>query len=294
MNKMLRNLAASLLWAATMVSAAPYDSTYDQAAGYGVETLENRVEKLEKRLSGQALAKMLGDMEKLQSEVLKLRGELEKADHELERLKKQQKDDYTSMDQRLQQVMATQSVMQTQMQVAAPASAAPPSSPDASSQGLEPSTENPAQNAAPTLPGSAPVEPVPPPVPVPPREIAYQKAFATLKEGRYADAIKEFKSFMAAYPSGEFSDNAQYWLAEAHYVTKDYGAARVAFDNVIKGFPQSTKLADAMLKIGFIDYERADYSAARAALMDVAKRYPNSSAAKLAEKRLDRMQQEGH
>lgn len=293
MNKMSRILSALLLLpAGTAVSAAPYDNTYDQAAGYGVETLENRVEKLEKKFSGQALPRMLGDMEKLQSEVLKLRGELEKADHELERLKKQQKDDFAGVEERLQQVIANQSVMQAQMQAAAAtaAPAAPAAVPvDGTGQTPDPSAQQAAVNPTASPTGQV----APPPAPPPSREVAYQKAFATLKEGKYGEAIKEFKSFMGAYPNGEFSDNAQYWLAEAYYVTKDYGSSRIAFDQVIKAFPQSGKVADAMLKIGFIDYDRGEYTDARAELADVVKRYPGTSAAKLAEKRLDKMQHEG-
>ncbi|MCU0734172.1 MAG: tol-pal system protein YbgF [Methylotetracoccus sp.] len=289
MRETLCRLSVSLLLAAptAAVLAAPYDDTYDQAAGYGVETLENRVQRLEKKFSGQAMAKMVGDVEKLQSEVLKLRGEVEKAQNELERLRKQHKEDYGNVDQRLQQVITNQSVMQAQLQAAAPPAPPAPAVPvEGGEQAAAPVTDNAAQSP---LPAAAPVESAPPP----PREVAYQKAFTTLKDGKYSDAIKEFKSFMAAYPNGEFSDNAQYWLAEAYYVTKDYGAARIAFEQVVKAFPQSAKVADAMLKVGFIDYDRGQYAEARTALADVVKRYPGSSAAKLAEKRLERMQQEG-
>lgn len=294
MIKSLRSLWLLPVLAApgAMLAAAPYDDTYDQAAGYGVETLENRVAKLEKKLGGQALAKMAGDTEKLQAEVLKLRGELEKAENEVERLKRQHKEDYGNIDQRLQQVIANQSVMQAQLQAAAAAApATPPAAPATAPDGSVPP---PAPTAGADQNSAAPAPPPAAAAPPPPRELAYQKAFGLLKDGRYADAIKDFKGFMGAYPSGEFSDNAQYWLAEAYYVTKDYGAARMAFDQVIKGFPQSAKVADAMMKIGFIDYDRGEYGEARNALSDVVKRYPNSSAARLAEKRLDRMQQEGH
>ncbi len=291
MRESLRRLSVSLLLAApaAVVLAAPYGDTYDQAAGYGVETLENRVQRLEKKFSGQAMAKMVADVEKLQAEVLKLRGELEKTQNELERLRKSHKEDYANLDQRLQQVVANQSVMQAQMQAAAPP--APPTVPvEGGDPAAGPVTDHTVPSPAPSpATPPAPVEAAPPA----PREVAYQKAFATLKDGKYSEAIQEFKNFMTAYPSGEYSDNAQYWLAEAYYVTKDYGAARVAFDQVIKAFPQSAKVADAMLKIGFIDYDRGQYAEARTALADVVKRYPGSSAAKLAEKRLDRMQQEG-
>jgi tol-pal system protein YbgF len=126
------------------------------------------------------------------------------------------------------------------------------------------------------------------------RQAAYQKAFTTLKEGKYTEAIRDFKSFIAAYPSGEFTDNAYYWLGEANYVNRDFSAARDNFRKLTKDFPQSGKVPDAYLKLGFIEYENGQYAAAKDLLNDVIKRYPDSSAAKLAEKRLERMRQEKH
>ena len=289
----------ALLGAPGPALAQQYDNRYDQAAGYGVETLEARVEKLEKRLSGRGLADVVNDIEKLQSEVRKLRGDLEKADDELDRLKKDRKEDYATLDQRLQQLTAVQTQLQAQAQAqaaavqAAAAQAAQPAPPDASGQvsgsSAEATTPNSGQSAA-----QAPTEPAAPSAPPPAstREADYQKAFATLKEGKYPEAIKEFKNFLSTYPSGEFSDNAQYWLAEAYYVTKDLGSAHEAFGNVIKTYPQSAKVSDAMLKSGFIEYDTGQYAAARDILTELMKRYPGSSAAKLADKRLEKMRQE--
>ncbi len=126
------------------------------------------------------------------------------------------------------------------------------------------------------------------------RQAAYQKGFNVFKEGKYAEAIKEFKSFLAAYPKGEYSDNAAYWLAEAHYVNRELPAAREAFRKVVKEYPQAAKIADAQLKLGYIDYDSGQWVNARASFNEVIKRYPDSSAAKLAQKRLDKMNQEGH
>jgi TolA-binding protein len=47
-----------------------------------------------------------------------------------------------------------------------------------------------------------------------------------------------------------------------------------------------------MLKLGFIDYDIGQFEQARATLNEVVRSYPNSSAAKLAEKRLEKMKQE--
>jgi tol-pal system protein YbgF len=251
-----------------------YDRRYDQTqAGYGVPTLEERVAQLEKRVSGNTLIEMFNRMEQLQAEVLKLRGENEELTHRLEELKKQQQAMYTDLDQRMQQLSAGGSGVS---QIA----------PD---QGTSPDLSVPTESTASQVPAqSAPVSPGDPGN----RQAAYQKAFNTLKEGKYPEAVKEFKSFIAAYPTGEYADNAHYWLAEAYYVSRDFNASRDVFRKVIKDFPQSSKVPDALLKIGFIEYETGQKANAKELLTEVVKRYPDSSAAKLAEKRLDKLRQE--
>jgi tol-pal system protein YbgF len=287
-------MAAGLVYTAAPQAAQQYDRMYDQPydqSGYGVPTLEERVSRLEKRLEGNALMEMLGHMEKLQAEVLKLRGTVEELSHELEKAKRQQRDMYTDLDQRLSR--------SANIPPAAPAEAAQsggsPYAP-APLPGGEAGAVPPPQPA-----GIAPQPPVaeaptPAPVAADPavRQAAYQKAFNILKEGKYSDAIREFKGFTAAYPSGDNTDSAYYWLAEAYYVNRDFPSARDTFRKVVRDFPQSAKVPDASLKLGFIEYENGQYAAARDLLADVIKRYPGTSAAKMAEKRLERMRQEKH
>jgi len=261
----------------TVACAQQYDQMYDRRydqnqTGYGVPTLEERVSQLEKRFSGNTLIEMFNRMEQLQAEVLKLRGEMEELSHKLEGAQKQQRDMYTDLDQRIQQL-------------AAGAAAAPqmPADQSASSDG---NLTAPAESAMP------PQAPAPAAADSGNRQAVYQKAFNTLKEGKYPEAIKEFKSFVAAYPTGEYADNAYYWLAEAYYVNRDFNASRDTFRKVIKDFPQSTKVPDALLKLGFIEYDTGQKANAKELLTEVVKRYPDSSAAKMAEKRLDKMRQE--
>jgi TolA-binding protein len=63
---------------------------------------------------------------------------------------------------------------------------------------------------------------------------------------------------------------------------------------MIRKFPQSGKVADALLKIAYIEYDGGQYANARELLGDVIKRYPTSSAARMAEKRLEKIKAEKH
>jgi tol-pal system protein YbgF len=118
---------------------------------------------------------------------------------------------------------------------------------------------------------------------------AYAQAFEALKSGNYGAAIAGFRLYLANYPTGDLADNAQYWLGEAYYVTRDYDNAAVAFRAVGERWPNSRKAPDALLKLGFTQYELKQYAEARATLTQVTKRFPDSEAAKLAAERLKRL-----
>ena len=124
--------------------------------------------------------------------------------------------------------------------------------------------------------------------------MAYQQAFALLKEARYEKAITAFQDYLARYPAGVRADNAQYWLGEAYYVTRQFKEAQQAFQALVDNMPTSAKRPDALLKIGFVHYELGQWDDARQSLNEVAKTFPNTPAAKLADNRLQRMKKEGH
>ncbi|HET9679630.1 MAG TPA: tol-pal system protein YbgF [Gammaproteobacteria bacterium] len=118
---------------------------------------------------------------------------------------------------------------------------------------------------------------------------AYQAAFDLLRESRYAEAEQAFSDFLTTYPESSFADNAQYWLGETNYVTRDFKAAVDAFRKVIDNYPDSTKSADAWLKMGYSYYEMDNMPEARDALQTVVNNYPGHAAARLAQQRLEEM-----
>lgn len=122
----------------------------------------------------------------------------------------------------------------------------------------------------------------------------YKTAFDLLKAGQYDKSITAFQQFLAAFPDSQLADNAQYWLGEAYYVNKDFESALKSFRTVVDRWPNSRKLPDALLKIGYCNYELKRWAPAREALLKVARNHPDSSSAKLAAERLDRMDREGH
>ena len=112
---------------------------------------------------------------------------------------------------------------------------------------------------------------------------------STTEARNYPAAVEGFRSLSAAHPAGKLADNTQYWLGEVYYVTQQYDLAAAAFQRVLTAFPESRKLPDALLKLGYTQIEQGKQAAGRASLQQLVTRYPDSEAAKLAAERLRRL-----
>jgi len=114
----------------------------------------------------------------------------------------------------------------------------------------------------------------------------YQQAYDALRNGHNAQAIAEFNALLSKNPKGEYANNAQYWLGEAYRVNQDIDSARKAFSSVVENYPGSSKVPDALLKLGTIEVEQKNPAKAREYLTRVTADFPSSTAARLAAKKL--------
>lgn len=223
-----------------------------------------RIQRLERMLSSDMLLQQTQTIQSLREEISSLREQVEQQEYELDSMKQRQRNLYLDMDRRI--------------------------------NNAEAGSRN----------GSATAAPVPPPsnassAVVPPPAVAgdadgqsaYSAAFALLKEGQYEQSIKAFEAFKTSYPNSKYADNAQYWLGEANYVSRDYKKSLSDFQQLIAQYPNSSKNPGARLKIGYIYFELKNWSAAREALQQVVTMYPDTTVAKKANERLQRMKREG-
>jgi tol-pal system protein YbgF len=117
----------------------------------------------------------------------------------------------------------------------------------------------------------------------------YQQAFNLLRQSLYDQAIKAFQQFLTNHPNDRYSDNAQYWLAEAYFVKREFPLALEEYNKVITNFPESQKASDAMLKVGFTMIELGQIDNAREHLQSLIRQQPDSTVARLAEERLKQL-----
>ena len=290
-----------------------------------------RLERIERLLQSQGLLDMLQQIEALQQEVNTLHGDIEFQNHTLEQVKKRQRDLYTDIDQRLQRIERSGSVsgeeandtillenisdgtppLQTIEPIDAPVGVSTASTQTESALSVEiietssdssPETQvsveeqlvNNTMETVSEVPEPGLAAPAPQ-VQLDPVQIRaqYQQAFKLLKQSQYEQAIKAFREFLTINPRSEYSDNAQYWLGEAYYVTHQFDVALQEYNTLLQNFPDSKKLTHSLLKIGFCYYEMGEHEEAKLRLQSLKQQHPGTTAARLAEERLKKIAMEG-
>ncbi len=262
-----------------------------QRQGASVEKIEGQMQRLVDEMArlgrlidNKAMLEMMQIVEEMSTEISQLNGQIEQQTFDIAEIKKQQRELYLDVDRRLRQ-LESGAVSQ------APAGSI--SVPQIDTTATTPAPAASGQAPAPTPEPTASIQPAPSLTQSEEKE-AYQAAFDTLKEGRYRQAKVELKSFLGKYPNSSYAGNAQYWLGEAHYVTRNFDEGITEFKRVLSKYPTSNKVPDAMLKLGYTFYELKQFDEAKAILNDLRERFPDATAARLATKRLDRIRKEGH
>lgn len=250
--------SAGLLSGCTLLQPPEQNPLYIRQA-----ELDSRVTRVERVVDSEGLVNLLKQVEQLQQENQNLRGQVDQLEFSLEQAGDAQKQQYLDVDQRL--LALEKAAGQRQASIA---------------------------DGRSVLDGGE-LQPGQLPVPGGTDRANYQASFELLKQGRYKEASGALKQFMVAFPDSALSDNAQYWLAETHYVSQSYDKALREFTVVVDKYPQSRKIPDALLKIGYCNYELKRFAEARTALKRVVAEYPETTAARLAGQRLERMTTEG-
>jgi tol-pal system protein YbgF len=251
-----------------------------------VTDLEARLIRIERVLQNQSLIDLASQLEQLRSETQELRGAVDTLRHDSETTAARQRDLYVDVAQRLQALEQGQARVAGATAVAGNSSAAPAPTRSAAVSG-------PAPTPSTASVGVTPAAGVATGAQSGNDQENYQAAFDLLRNAKYEESAQAFEAFLAAFPSSPLADNAQYWLAETYYVRRQFEDALPQFQKVIDGYPNSSKLPDALLKVGFCNYELKRMEPARTALQQVARQFPDTTAARLATQRLERIAQEG-
>ncbi len=238
------------------------------------------------------LYELMGRLEQMQSEVQQLTGKIDEQANRIDDLKKHQGTMYSDFDERLQnienkangvtanpnEVAKPSSITTTNAKEVQPTTAAPVVVPTNSAQKANPIEKATANQGLKSQIDS--------PQSQGPDKQGYFMAYDELRSGHTAQSIEQFKAYLNQYPTGEYANNAQYWLGEAYRVNQDNASARKAFNDVLEKYPNSLKVPDAILKLGYIEVDQKNSVKATEYLNRVISDYPKSPAAILASKKL--------
>jgi len=195
---------------------------------------------------------LYSQIQQMQEELQVLRGLLEQQAHELEQMKRQQRERYLDLDQRIGQLKKT--AVQEPVSITKDASV----------------SEEPV-----VLSGEGQVA----------KDIEqYDAAYQLLKERKFADAIFAFQALLADSPGGKKAPYCEYWLGELHLASTppDLDSAKTHFVRLLTQYPSHGKVPDGMYKLGTVFNKAGDKAKARVTLKRVIKDFPGSQAAKLA------------
>ncbi len=284
---MTRIAARSVCWVLVLaVAAAPVAMAAE--SGDDAE-LEQRVRRLENVVQSGQLAELIQRVRSLEREIRELRGQIDQQGHRLDQLRDRQRNLYGDLDRRLRDLELAQSDSGGADQGAGDAEGGDEGDPETGASAAE-AAENAAEKTV--SEGETSGDQAADAARSEDEREAYDAAFDKLKQGRYESAATAFQSFLEEHPDGPYADNAQYWLGEAHYVTRDFERALEAFRKVPADYPDSAKVPDARLKIGYSLYELGRLDEAKKMLQKVREQHPNSAASRLAEDRILKIERE--
>jgi tol-pal system protein YbgF len=114
----------------------------------------------------------------------------------------------------------------------------------------------------------------------------YQNALRDFTTGKYDLARQEFGDYVLHFPSTDLASNAQFYLGEISYAQADYKDAIAQYNLVLANYPQSYKLAAALLKKGFAELEMGMKATGTKDLRELVRRFPGADEARRAQAKL--------
>ncbi|HEA25995.1 MAG TPA: tol-pal system protein YbgF [Ectothiorhodospiraceae bacterium] len=275
-------LSAGLIFG--LFAAAPLVAAEKSPVASGAST-EARLLKLERQINNQTLLEMLDRIDSLQAELQEMRAFSEEQTHQIETMKQRQRDLYLDLDRRLSRAEREGGSVLSGATLGATTLNGSP----ALVSGSQPLLIEPQQQVSGAV-GDGMVNPNEvEPVELAQEREAYQKAFNLLRQLQYDPATAAFKNFIRKYPKGRYAHIAQYWLGEASYARRDFKQAIADYQLLIDHYPQSPKVAEAMLKLGYSRWELKAVIGAKTVLDLLVSKYPNSPEAKQAQPLLDKL-----
>ncbi len=256
LNKVLLGMSLVVsTFAVLATESAPVYDLNSSATNSSDQAKEIKSISLQLEARNRAQVNLQQQVDELQAEVNELRGITELHEHKLSQVLERQRELYQELERRFSDILK-----------AAPAVSA--SYPQANTDNQVNYSNNLTENEA------------------------YDHAVnLVLKDKQYEQAIPAFKQFNQRYPQSSYAANAHYWLGQLLFNKGELTQAETEFAIVVKQFKDSSKRADALLKLAMVAQKQSKKPVAITFYRQLIKEYPSSTAAQLAKPRLKTLTQ---
>jgi tol-pal system protein YbgF len=105
----------------------------------------------------------------------------------------------------------------------------------------------------------------------------FDLAYGYVLRKDFALAQQGFQDFLKKYPSDPMAGEAQFWLGESLFQSKNYQSAAEAFVTMTKKYPTSPKQPDTLLRLGQSLAALQQRDLACVTLAEVAKKFPRAA-----------------
>ena len=105
----------------------------------------------------------------------------------------------------------------------------------------------------------------------------YDDAFDLLRQGKYPQAEKAFRSLLQDFPDHEMASSAYFWLGETYFVRKEYEPAAVEYLKGYRKAPTGPKAPDNLLKLALSLGESKKQTEACTVFEKLSKEFPHAA-----------------
>lgn len=114
----------------------------------------------------------------------------------------------------------------------------------------------------------------------------YNTGLRAFNSRNYKEAIRIFTDVLTRFTSGEYVDNAHFWIGESYFSMGEFASAIKSYGRVLS-FKGSSKIDDALFKTGVTYIKMGQQSLAHEELEKLVNRYPASEYVGRAKKYLE-------
>jgi tol-pal system protein YbgF len=114
----------------------------------------------------------------------------------------------------------------------------------------------------------------------------YRNGLQLYREGQAPRAIEQLRQYLRTSRGSDLADNAQYFIGEAYYNTKDYNRAIIELNEVLLKYPQGDQVPGALLALATAFADSGDKIDARLILQKLISDHPKSEEAEIGRRQM--------